>query len=89
MYASVNFIRKSDFRAAVRAGLPVVLYSPEMAVPAVNNLERVEGPWPGTAAPVEEIRDSKHRRRMKPRERVVPWHAEVLVRDMRVVEVVA
>jgi hypothetical protein len=89
MYASMNFIRKSDFRAAVRAGLPVVLYSPEMAVPAVNNLERVEGPWPGTRPPVEEIKDSRRRGRVKPRERVVPWHAEARVEDMRVVEVVS
>jgi len=85
----MNFLSKSQLRQAVQAGLPVILYSPIMGMPAVNNLERVEGPWPGTPVPVEVIPDSKHSNRPKPRQRIKPWHAEVLVEDMRIVAVVA
>ena len=89
MYASMNFLSKSQLRQAVQAGLPVILYSPIMGMPAVNNLERVEGPWPGTIPPVEEIPNPRDHGRPHPRRCVKPWHAEVLVQDMRIVAVVA
>jgi hypothetical protein len=102
MYASTNFLSKSAFAKAVVAGKPIILYSPTMLIPAINGMERVEGPWPGTKPPVELIPDTGHsangivvndaqgrRMRMKPRECVMPWHAEVRVEDMRVVEVMS
>jgi hypothetical protein len=100
MYASINFLSKSALVRAVAAGEPIILYSPTMLVPAINGMERVEGPWPGTKPPVELIPDTKHSvngivvndaqgrcMRMKPRECVMPWHAEVRVQDMRVTDV--
>jgi len=89
MYASVNYLSKSALRRAVAAGEPVVLYSPVMGMPAVNNRERVEGPWPGTKPPVEDIPNPRNHGLMHPRQRVKLWRAEVLVEDMHVVEVVA
>jgi len=89
MYASVNCLSKSEFCRLVSAGVPVVLYSPIIPMPAVNGLERVEGPWPGTVPPVEDIPNPRDHGRLHPRQRVRPWHAEVRVRDMFVVEVVA
>ena len=85
MYASMNFLTKSALRQAIAAGSPVVLYSPVLEMPAINGCTRCEGPWPGTPPPVEDIRDQHGR--TKPRERVLSWHAEVRVKDMRVVAV--
>lgn len=45
MYASIDFATKTAFRAAVRRGDPVVLYSPILGTPAVNGRETVVGPW--------------------------------------------
>jgi hypothetical protein len=45
MFASIDFATKSDFRQAVKAGLPIVAYSPVMGMPAVNGRATVEGPW--------------------------------------------
>lgn len=87
MYASVNFLSKSHLRRAVAAGELVILYSPAIPMPAVNGLERVEGPWPGTVTPVEDIPNPRDHGRLHPRQRIKPWHAEVRVQDMRVVEV--
>ena len=84
-FASMNFLCKSELRRAVIAGQPVVLFNPEHQLPAINGTARVVGPWPRTAAPVEEITD-KHGKK-KQRERIAGWHADVKVRDMRIVEV--
>lgn len=71
MYASVDFRSKRDFQRAVLQGQEVVLYSPQLGVPAVNGTETVIGPWrPRTW-------------RGKPK----GWIAHVEVRDMRVVAV--
>ena len=90
MYASMNFITKSELRKAVLKQLPVVLISPELGAVAVNGRERVEGPWPGTRPPLEEIRAKRCRGgKTKLRERVKPWHADVLCQDARIVEVLS
>jgi hypothetical protein len=87
-FASMNFLRKTDFKRAVQTGLPVVVYSPVQTMPAINGPARVEGPWPGTKPPVDEVTAySGGQRIKKPRERVTSWHADVVVRDMRIVEV--
>ncbi len=44
-YASQNFKRKSALKRAVRDGLPVVLFNPLIAMPAVNGEVVVRGPW--------------------------------------------
>jgi hypothetical protein len=62
-----------------------VLYNPTLGVPAINGPAHVFGPWPGTRPPVEELKDK--RGRLKPREALIGWHAEVRVKDMRIVEV--
>ena len=85
MFASTNFLSKSAFRQAALNGLPVVLWSPMMGVPAVNGTARVEGPWPGTRPPVECVRGKD--RRQHTRQRVVGWHADVVVSEMRILEV--
>ena len=85
MFTSMNFLSKKQLRLAVQQGMPIIAYSPVMTMPAVTGRVRVEGPWPGTHVPVEEIR-GKHGR-MKPREIVKPWHADVIVCDMAIVEV--
>jgi hypothetical protein len=86
MFASMNFLSKSAFRRAVLLEqVPVVLWSPVQGVPAINGPVRVTGPWPGTRPPVEEIRGKD--RRAHQRERVVGWHADVVVSEMRIVEV--
>lgn len=100
MYASMNFITKRDLINAINEGvMPIVLYNPVQQVPAFTGRVRVEGPWPGTLPPVEEIK-ATHRDRghatwslerrcyVKPRAQVKPWHADVLVADMRVMAVV-
>ena len=46
MYASVNFTRKSELRAALAKGMPVILYSPVQGAPAFTGVVRCEGPWP-------------------------------------------
>ncbi len=51
MYASIDFATKTDFRRAVKQGLPFVLYSPTLGMPAVDGTVTVEGPWPKTFAP--------------------------------------
>jgi hypothetical protein len=48
MYTSVNFTTKVEFRRAVKAGLPITLYSPALGCPAVRGRAQAEGPWPGT-----------------------------------------
>ena len=96
-FASLNFLSKSAFKRAVADGLPIVLFSPDLKLPAVNGPARVEGPWPRTAAPIEDLPCAETRRfatptahrapdgkLVKPRERVKPWYADVEVRDMRV-----
>ena len=89
MYASVNFLSKSQLRQAVAAAEPVILYSPAIPMPAVNGLAYVEGPWPGTKPPVEDIPNPREHGRLRPRVRVKAWHAEVRVEDMRIVAVVS
>ena len=44
-YASVNFLRSAAFAKAVRDGVPVVLFNPELGVPAVEGEVTVVGPW--------------------------------------------
>ena len=97
MYASVNFLTKSEFRQAVERRDPILLYNPEQGVPAILGRVRVEGPWPGTRPPVEEIPvtrtqcgvwNEQRQCWVKLRKLVRPWHADVLVREMSVVEVV-
>ena len=86
--SSTNFLRKSELRRAALSGMPIVLYSPEQAMPAINGVMRVVGPWPGTRPPVEDIKDYRSSCRCtKPRERVTPWHADVVVREMQIMEV--
>jgi hypothetical protein len=101
-FSSLNFLSKSAFRKAVADGLPVVLFSPDTKLPAINGPAIVEGPWPRTAAPVEDIevsrraargREGAHlsedgKRYLKPRQKLNSWRAEVEVRDMRVVAVI-
>ena len=86
MYASVNFLSRAALRRAVAGNQPVVLYSPTLTVPAINGTEIVEGPWPGTPAPVEDL---VVQRKAHPRQRLKPWRAHVRVQDMRVVEVLS
>lgn len=45
MYASMNFMTKSELRKAVQEQRPVVLVSPTLGAVAVNGREYVEGPW--------------------------------------------
>ena len=100
-FASCNFLSKSAFRKAVADGLPVVLFSPELKLPAINGPAIVVGPWERTAAPIEDIevprrvavdhsdvrrtKDGKHY--VRQRQRLNVWRAEVEVRDMRVVAI--
>lgn len=85
MYASTDFPTKKAFRAAVRRGEPIVLYSPELGMPAVNGKATVEGPWPGlTATPEPFVFGPLTRRQPKA---LLGWQARVTVRDMRVVTV--
>ena len=87
-FASINFLRKNDFKQAVQAGQSVVLYSPTQAMPAINGPARVEGPWPGTRPPIDAVTAYRGGHSVKkPRERLVSWHADVWVRDMRIVAV--
>lgn len=96
MYASVNALSKSEFRKAVQSQLPVVLWSPVMGVPAVEGTAHVEGPWPGTKVPqclgvkcrrgcmgCADCAGTERVRMCAPKS----WHAEVVVRDMMIVEV--
>lgn len=71
MYASVDFRSKRDFQRAVLQGQQVLLYSPQLGVPAVNGAETVTGPW--------QPRTWRGRQKC--------WIAHVEVRDMRVVAV--
>jgi hypothetical protein len=99
--ASMNFLTRSAFCRAVKEGAPIVLFNTEHQVPAINGPHRVVGPWPRTAAPVEDIpvcgagrfsalaRRDEQGRLIKARERVLSWHVDVRVEDMRVVEVLA
>jgi len=88
MFTSTNFLSKKEFQRAVLQGAPVVLYSPVQAMPAVTGRVRVEGPWQGTAAPVDDVVVYRGGHKvLKPRQRLVSWHAEAVVQDMRVVEV--
>lgn len=86
MYSSVDFATKSDFRRAIRDGLSVVLYSPQLGTPAINGRETVHGPWPAMS------RTPKQEPLIGPKERrsrcgATAWTAHVEVRDMRVVAV--
>ena len=88
MFVSTNFLSKKEFQRAVQQGAPIVLYSPVQAVPAITGRVRVEGPWQGTKAPVDTVQVYRGgHRATKPRERLVSWHAEATVQDMRVVAV--
>jgi hypothetical protein len=88
MFSSVNFLSKKEFQRAVLQGAPIVLYSPVQARPAITGRVRVEGPWAGTKAPVDDVQAYRGGHRVtKPRERLVSWHAEATVQDMRVVAV--
>lgn len=88
MFVSTNFLSKKEFQRAVRQGAPVVLYSPVQAMPAVTGRVRVEGPWQGTKAPLDDVAVYRGGHRVfKPRQRLVSWHAEATVQDMRVVAV--
>ena len=70
MFSSLNCKTKSEFRAAVAAGVPIMLWSPIMEMPAITGRARCQGPWP----------DSEARQRGG-------WHADVVVKDARIVEV--
>ena len=86
--SSMNFLRKSDFRHAVLSGAPVILFDPSNQFPAINGHALVAGPWPHTAPPVEELTTYHGGRKIiKQRERVIPWHADVVVNEMRIVGV--
>lgn len=88
MFTSTNFLSKREFQRAVQQGAPIVLYSPVQAIPAITGRVRVEGPWQGTKAPVDTVQAYRGGRRvLKPRERLIGWHAEAVVQDMRVVAV--
>ena len=82
---SLNFLTRNAFKRAIAQGVPVVLFNPEQQVPAINGRCRVEGPWPHTGVPVEEVKAKP--RGTKPRERLTAWQADVEVMDMRVVRV--
>lgn len=86
MYASVDFATKRDFRKAVKAGTPIVLYSPVLCTAAVSGKETVHGPWPNRT------RQPKIEPSIGPKERrdsrgASGWSARVLVKDMYVVSV--
>jgi hypothetical protein len=86
--SSMNFLRKNDFRRAALSGAPIILFDPSNQFPAVNGHALVTGPWPRTAPPVEELTTYYGGRKIiKQRERVIPWHADVVVREMQIVEV--
>ncbi len=85
MYTSIDFATKKDFRLAIEQGLPVVLYSPELGMPAVNGPATVFGPWPLTRTPKQEPLIGPKERRSARGAR--GWMAHVEVRDMRVVAV--
>jgi len=87
-FTSMNFLRKSDFKQAVQKGQAIVVYSPMHAMPAINGPIRVEGPWPGTRPPVDEVVVYRGSHGIKkPRERINSWHADVIVHDMKIVKV--
>jgi hypothetical protein len=71
MYASMDFRSKRDFCRAVKQGLPIVVYSPELGTPAINGRETVTGPW---QPPMWHGKQKE-------------WVAHVEVRDMRIVAV--
>ena len=100
--ASMNFLTKSELRRAVAQGMPVILFNTEHQVPAINGTHRVHGPWPRTAVPIEDVpvsrdkataccrcdlRHTEDGKLVRQRQRIIPWHADVKVVDMRVVEV--
>lgn len=74
-YASVNFPTSTAFKKAVETGQPVVLFNPELQIPAINGVVTVHGPWDLTRHD-KETRSKQH-----------GWRATVRVRDMVPVEV--
>ena len=71
MYASIDFKSKHDFKQAVLEGQSIILYSPQLGMPAINGKETVTGPW---NPPIVHGH---------PKE----WVARVEVKDMRIIAV--
>lgn len=82
MYASIDFATKNELRQAIKAGAHVIAYSPLLGSPVLNWRITLTGPWPLTKT-AETSADATHRNR-----RIPEWHARVVVRDMRIVDVV-
>lgn len=74
-YASVNFPTSGAFKRAVRAGEPVLLFNPDLQMPAINGVVTVQGPWDLT------------RHDTDPNRKLHGWRATVRVQDMVPVEV--
>jgi hypothetical protein len=83
MYASMDFPTKKDFKHAVLRGEPIMAYSPELGMPAINGKEFVHGPWPMQSAFQAGAAEGAVRRPKPFRS----WVARVSVKDMLVVAV--
>lgn len=84
MYTSIDFATKSEFRQAVQQHQPVVVYSPNLGMPAINGIVTVTGPWPVKTLPAPGDATPAYQRR----QRIHPaWTARVEVKDMVVVAV--
>lgn len=79
MFANSNYAKKADFVKAVLAGEPVVLWSPELGVPAINGVHVVES-W-------SHLQVTEYWRAVKRVQDLSGWTCKVRVLDMRVVEV--
>lgn len=79
MFPNQNFLRKRDFVKAVQQGEPVVLWSPELEMPAINGVVTVES-W-------SNLRSAEHWVHGRPVPDLTGWVCRVRVLDMRVVEV--
>jgi hypothetical protein len=76
-FANQNFQRRSAFLKAVRDGLPVVLFNPDIEMPAINGEVTVQGPWDVTKWDGDATNQPHG------------WRARVRVQDMRVQAVLA
>ena len=80
-YASTDFLRRATFVNAVRDGLaPVVLFNPDLNLPAIEGVVTVVGPW---AVARRETQASN----FLINDHHCGWQARCRVHDMQVVEV--
>jgi hypothetical protein len=50
VFSSMNFSSKGDLKRAVAAGMPIMLWSPVLQMPAITGKVRCTGPWPDSTA---------------------------------------